>query len=147
MEQTDVDLVLLSLNGIHFSPWPWYVTGPLIGLLVPLMLILGSSFGVSGNLETICSLVGAGKVSDYFKLDLKRRMPSLLFVIGAIVGGFIAANWLSIENYYIALSSDAINSIQSLGVFDTTGYSLLSFSTGSFSSVLMGYCCFVLADS
>ncbi len=48
-------------------------------------------------------------------------MPSLLFVLGAVMGGFIAANWLSIENYSIALSSDAIDSIQSLGVFDTTG--------------------------
>ena len=23
------------------QPWPWYVTGPLIGLMVPLLLLLG----------------------------------------------------------------------------------------------------------
>ena len=103
------------------GPWPWYVTGPLIGLLVPIMLVLGSVFGVSGNLETICSIAGAGKISDYFKFDLKSRMPNLLFVVGSVIGGFIAANWLTIENYSVDLSADALASISALGISDTTG--------------------------
>ena len=104
-----------------FEPWPWYVTGPLIGLLVPTMLVLGSAFGVSANLETLCSIAGAGKISDYFRVDLETRMLNLLFVLGSVIGGFVAANWLTIENYSIELSSEAIVSISSLGITDTTG--------------------------
>ena len=33
-------------------PWPWYITGPLIGLVVPALLVAGNrSFGVSSNLR------------------------------------------------------------------------------------------------
>lgn len=33
-------------------PWPWYVAGPLIGLLVPVLLVLGNrQFGVSSALS------------------------------------------------------------------------------------------------
>lgn len=100
------------------EPWPWYVTGPLIGLFVPAMLVLGSSFGISGNLETVCRLLGAGSVSDYFKFDLNSRIPSLLFVTGAVLGGFISANWLSNPYYSVDLSDAAVLSISELGVSD-----------------------------
>lgn len=101
--------------------WPWYVSGPLIGAFVPLMLWLGSSFGVSGNLESICGLAGAGKVSDYFKFDFNSRVPGLLFVFGAIVGGFIAVNFLTLEDYSVDLSQAAVQSISDLGVTDFSG--------------------------
>jgi uncharacterized membrane protein YedE/YeeE len=97
------------------EPWPWYVTGPLIGMFVPLMLLLGSSFGVSGNLESFCTLMGAGKVADYFKLDLKARMPGLLFVAGAVMGGFIVGNLLT-PDYAVAISQEAKNTISSFGI-------------------------------
>lgn len=103
------------------EPWPWYVSGPLIGFLVPAMLWLGSSFGVSGNLESICGIVGAGRISDYFKFDLSTRIPGLLFVTGAILGGFIASNFLSSEDYSVALSASAVESIKALGITDFRG--------------------------
>lgn len=106
---------------IILQAWPWYVTGPLIGAFVPIMLWLGSSFGVSGNLESICSIVGAGRVSDYFKFDLEARVPGLLFVLGAIVGGFIAANVLTSEGYSVDLTQAAVNSIAELGVSNFSG--------------------------
>jgi uncharacterized membrane protein YedE/YeeE len=38
------------------QPWPWYVAGPLVGLIVPLLLLLGGKqFGVSENLRHICA--------------------------------------------------------------------------------------------
>lgn len=38
------------------QPWPWYVAGPLIGLTVPLLLILGNKvFGISSSLRHICA--------------------------------------------------------------------------------------------
>ena len=40
------------------EPWPWYVAGPLIGLTVPALLILGNkSFGISSSLRHILQRV------------------------------------------------------------------------------------------
>ena len=40
------------------APLPWYVAGPLIGLVVPLLLLLGGkTFGVSSNLRHLCPAV------------------------------------------------------------------------------------------
>lgn len=103
------------------QPWPWYVTGPLIGVMVPLLLYLGSSFGISGNLETICSIAGAGKISDYFNVDLKTKLPRLMFAVGATLGGFVAGHFLTAENYSIDLSSAAISTISAYGISDFLG--------------------------
>jgi hypothetical protein len=38
------------------EPWPWYIAGPLIGLTVPALLIMGNkSFGISSSLRHICA--------------------------------------------------------------------------------------------
>ena len=55
------------------QPWTWYVAGPLIAIILLLMNYFGRGFGVSSNLETFCTIGGAGKVSDYFKKDWKWR--------------------------------------------------------------------------
>ena len=40
------------------QPWPWWVSGPLIGLTVPALLLLGNkSFGISGNLRHACAML------------------------------------------------------------------------------------------
>ena len=39
------------------SPWAWYVSGPLIGLMVPALLYFGKSLGVSGSFRDICSVL------------------------------------------------------------------------------------------
>lgn len=77
------------------QPWPWYVAGPLIGLTVPALLILGNkNFGISSSLRHICAAcVPAG--IDYFKYDWKKEVWNLLFVLGIIIGGFIAATYLA----------------------------------------------------
>ena len=104
-----------------FEPWPWYVTGPLIGTFVPLMLLLGSSFGISGNLESICMVVGAGKVSDYFRSEFTPRVPGLLFVTGAVLGGFIAGNLLTNAEYVVSISDEAHRIISDWGITQFDG--------------------------
>ena len=43
------------------KPWPWYVTGPLIGLFAPLLLVVGNRlFGVSSNLRHMCAPFASG---------------------------------------------------------------------------------------
>lgn len=103
------------------EPWPWYVSGPLIGLMVPILLFIGSAFGISGNLETICSIAGAGKISDYFKVDISPKLPRLFFAVGAILGGFIAGQLLTEEHYAVELSDAAKTTISGYGISDFSG--------------------------
>ena len=77
------------------QPWPWYIAGPLIGLMVPLLLVLGNkSFGVSSSLRHICAACLPARI-PFFQYDWKKEIWNLLFVTGILIGGFIAMQWLS----------------------------------------------------
>ena len=77
------------------QPWPWYVAGPLIGLTVPALLLLGNkSFGISSSLRHVCAAcVPAG--IPFFKYDWKKEVWNLFFVAGILIGGIIAAQLLA----------------------------------------------------
>ena len=78
------------------EPWPWYVAGPLIGLTVPALLILGNkSFGISSSLRHICAACIPANVS-FFKYDWKNESWNLFFVLGIFFGGMIAIHLLMI---------------------------------------------------
>lgn len=76
------------------QPWPWFIGGPLIAFSLLLYFYFGKNFGASTNFETLCTVAGAGKISDYFKKDWKDRDFALMFVIGLIIGGLISAKYL-----------------------------------------------------
>ena len=71
------------------DPWPWYISGPLIALIMAMLILLGKRFGMSSNLKTICTIAGADKTSDFFKFDWKSQKWNLLVVLGAVIGGYI----------------------------------------------------------
>jgi hypothetical protein len=71
----------------------------------------------------MCTIAGAGKVSDYFKKDWKERSWSLIFLLGLIVGGFIAINYLS-TNTTINLNPKTIEDLANLG-FTNAGSSFV----------------------
>ncbi|UAM97605.1 YeeE/YedE family protein [Polaribacter litorisediminis] len=96
------------------QPWPWYIGGPLIAISLLLYFYFGQNFGASTNFDTLCSMAGAGKFSDYFKKDWKERDFALMFVIGLIIGGFIAANYL-IPNQNIDLNPTTVQELTDLG--------------------------------
>ncbi|HEX6180038.1 MAG TPA: YeeE/YedE thiosulfate transporter family protein [Chitinophagaceae bacterium] len=74
------------------QPWPWYIAGPLIGLMVPLLLILGNKpFGISANLRHICAACYPAKI-PFFDYNWKKESWNLFFAAGIIIGGFIAWN-------------------------------------------------------
>jgi len=75
------------------QPWPWYVAGPLIGLTVPTLLILGNkSFGISSSLRHVCAACMPAKI-PFFQYDWKKELWNMFFVLGIFLGGVIAA-WL-----------------------------------------------------
>lgn len=80
------------------QPWPWYISGPLIGLTVPLLLILGNkSFGISSSLRHICAACVPANI-PFFQYDWKKESWNLFFVTGILIGGFVVANFLANPN-------------------------------------------------
>jgi len=76
------------------EPWPWYIAGPLIGLTVPALLILGNkSFGISSSLRHICAACLPAGI-PFFKYDWKKEAWNLFFVSGILIGGVVATGLL-----------------------------------------------------
>lgn len=72
------------------QPWPWYIAGPLIGLTVPILLILGNKpFGISSSLRHICAACIPSNIS-YFKYNWKKESWNLFFVAGILLGGILS---------------------------------------------------------
>lgn len=70
------------------QPWPWYVAGPLIGLTVPLLLLLGNKhFGVSENLRTVCAMI-PNKV-PFLNYNWRAQLWNLVFALGILIGGLV----------------------------------------------------------
>lgn len=77
------------------QPWPWYVAGPLIGLTVPALLLIGNKhLGISSSLRHICAACIPANL-PYFKYEWKREAWNLFFVGGILLGGFVGSKLLS----------------------------------------------------
>lgn len=97
------------------QPWPWYVSGTAIAFIMVLLLIYGKSFGFSSNLRTMCTIMGAGKRVKFFDFDWRTQKWNLYFLIGSILGGFIASTWLN-SDAPLQLSSATAAEIEALGI-------------------------------
>lgn len=127
-----------------YNPWPWYISGPMIALVMFLLLKVGKTFGMSSNLRTLCTMCGAGKKASFFSFDWKTQKWNLIVVIGAIIGGAIASNFLTTDQS-VAISKKTINSLQALGFHDAGKayapdllFDLSTFSYKSFALLLLG---------
>lgn len=100
-----------------FEPWPWYIGGPMIALVMILLLLNGGKFGMSSNLSTLCTMCGAGKSTPFFDFDWKAQRWNLIVVLGALLGGFIAANHLSTDTI-VTLHPAVVDQLHGLGIQD-----------------------------
>ena len=107
------------------SPWfphplPWYVAGPLIGLIVPVLLLLGNRpFGVSSNLRHVCAAVAPCGI-EYFKHDWKRvGLWNLVFLCGIFAGAMLASQLAPPS--VVSLSERTVAALKQLGLHDLTG--------------------------
>lgn len=103
------------------QPWPWYIAGPLIGLTVPALLILGNkSFGISSSLRHACAACLPAGI-PFFKYEWKKEAWNLVFVLGIFLGGTIAAHLLT-NPASIKVNE---NLVKELAVYGITDFSLM----------------------
>jgi uncharacterized membrane protein YedE/YeeE len=104
------------------SPWPWYVAGPLIGLVVPFVFWYGGKkWGVSSSLQHLCAAALPRKI-DYFQYDWwKKGAWHLSMAGGMILGGFIGGRLLSTPDDVVAITDTARADLVAMGVTDFTG--------------------------
>jgi len=101
------------------QPWPWYVAGPLIGIVVPALLLLGGKqFGISENLRHMCTMLPT-KV-EFFQYDWKSGLWNLTLLLGIVIGGWIGTNWLG-NSDPIAISEATRIDLLALGITDFSG--------------------------
>lgn len=116
------------------QPWPWYVSGPAIAFVMLLLFYFGKTFGVSSNLETLCTIGGAGRFNSYFNSDWKSNAWNLTFIAGTIIGGFISYQWLS-TNEVIALNTQTVQDLSDIGI-QNAGQTYLPKEIFSINSIL-----------
>jgi uncharacterized membrane protein YedE/YeeE len=99
------------------QPWPWYVSGPLIGLMVPLLLLTGNkSFGISSSLRHICAACLPANI-PFFRYNWKNEAWNLLFVAGIVMGAFIAAQFF-ISPEPVNVNPQLVTDLKQYGVTD-----------------------------
>lgn len=116
-----------SLRG----PWPWYVVGPLVGAMVPLLLLVGNrTFGVSSSLRHLCAMTLPSGI-EYFSYNWRRDGGwNIAFLAGILSGGLLSASVIGVPVPDISESTRA--ALATLGVTDIAGLvpaSLMSWET------------------
>lgn len=101
------------------QPWPWYVAGPLIGLMVPVVyLYAGRKWGVSATFRDVCAATFPAGI-DYFKYSWRAEGGwRLAMAFGLLIGGFLGSLTGSTD---VALSEATRNDLASLGLRDFRG--------------------------
>jgi uncharacterized protein len=107
------------------APWPWYVAGPLIGLVVPVLLLVGGKvFGISANLRHMCAATPAPErlKPSFLRYDWKKAGAWNLFFIGGVaLGGFLAVALLGMPDAGQSISEATRTDLAALGVRDFSG--------------------------
>jgi uncharacterized protein len=107
------------------APWPWYVAGPLIGLIVPVLLVAGGKvFGISANLRHMCAATPAPAPlkPSFLRYDWRRSGAwNLVFALGVGVGGFLAVSLLGMPDAGQSISEATRADLMALGIQDFSG--------------------------
>lgn len=99
------------------QPWPWYIAGPLIGLTIPALLILGNKhFGISANLRHVCASCFPANV-PFFQYNWKKESWNLIFVLGALLGGVVSAFFL-MDTAEIVVHPELVEELATYGITD-----------------------------
>jgi uncharacterized membrane protein YedE/YeeE len=132
------------------APWPWYFSGMMISLLMWLMLYFGKTFAFSSNFRTLCAMCGLGAVSSYFRYDWKSQIWNVIFLLGAIAGGWLSsAYWMGsgipeVSEHFIsdllAMGFSAPTSMQPSELYDPQhAFSLKGFLILLLGGIMVGF--------
>lgn len=81
-----------------FGMWEWYIAGPLLGLFVPLLLLINNKqLGISSSFLQFCALFLPAKSRGILQFDRQKDRWKFYFAVGIMLGGFIAATFLTAE--------------------------------------------------
>jgi uncharacterized membrane protein YedE/YeeE len=117
------------------QPWPWYVAGPLIGLTVPILLLVGNkSFGISSSLRHVCAMCVPANI-PFFTYNWKKEMWNIVFVVGVLLGGFVATTFFSNPDIIVVAESTQ-RDLEALGITDYS--KLLPVEIFSWENLLTG---------
>lgn len=97
------------------GPWHWAVSGAGIAATAFLLTWMGRAFAISLSFRNFCSLAGAGKINDFFKIDWAQERWRMAFVAGAVAGGFIAVHFLKSPDP-VQISQATIDHLSSIGI-------------------------------
>lgn len=128
------------------QPWPWYIAGPLIGLMVPTLLIFGNkTFGISSSLRHICASCFPSKI-PFFQYNWRKEVWNLFFVFGVFIGGIITMLYLKNDAAVVVdprlvseLSTYGISDYSSLVPVEIFSWTSLSTPRGIIMMVLGGF--------
>lgn len=108
------------MSQLFTHPLPWYVAGPLIGLVVPALLLIGNKpFGISSNFRHLCAALAPGQIA-FFRHDWKRLGGWNLAFLSGIFAGAAAASRLA-PAPVVTMSSHTAAALHQLGLHDLTG--------------------------
>jgi hypothetical protein len=124
------------------EPWPWYVSGPLITLVMTLLLLMEKRFGMSSNLRTLCAICGAGDKVKFFDFDWKKQQWNLIVIAGVIIGGFIGSTILS-NDVAVNLEESVVQDLNAMG-FEDAGEAYMPEKLFDLSVFSNGYGLFLL---
>ncbi len=98
-----------------YGTWHWSISGFLIGMTMLMLIYFGKTFGMSSNLRTLCTIIGAKRQSKYFDFDWRAQKWNLAVVLGAILGGYFATHFLSNGNI-VELNANTLLKLQELNI-------------------------------
>lgn len=86
----------LEMNWLT-QPWPWWLSGILIGLTVPLLYVLaGKPFGISTSLQQAGAMCAPNSRLEYLKKhDRQANLWTIFFALGILLGAFVASQLLN----------------------------------------------------
>jgi hypothetical protein len=109
--------ILLQLQQFIAEPWPWYVAGPLLALIMFILLYFGHEFGISDNLRLMCAADGADEMNEFFKIDWKSGGWNLMVALGAVFGGYLVSHYFIGSQGDIAhIGAAAVQQLNDIGI-------------------------------
>ena len=123
-------------------PLPWWIAGPLVGLVAPALLLAGNkAFGISSNFRHICAAVRPCGI-EFFGHDWKRLgLWNLTLLAGVFTGAALAAYFAPPT---VQISAGTIEALRGLGVRDFAGLAPHDVFAWASLLTLRGFICIVV---